>query len=63
MVVSFLQLHIRSDARSENPNLGVLLLEFFELYGRHFNYTNTAISIIRGGAYLPKEEVIRLFWF
>ncbi len=58
MVVSFLQLHLRRDARTENPNLGVLLIEFFELYGRHFNYANTAISIIRGGAYLTKDEVI-----
>jgi len=58
MVVSFLQLHVRDDARSENPNLGVLLMEFFELYGRHFNYANTAISITKGGRYLSKDEVI-----
>ena len=58
MVVSFLQLHPRGEkAGSEKANLGVLLIEFFELYGRHFNYCNTAIKIIDGGAYVSKDEV------
>ncbi|KAJ4927811.1 hypothetical protein JOQ06_015613 [Pogonophryne albipinna] len=43
MVISFLQLHPRIDARNPNENLGVLLIEFFELYGRHFNYLKTGI--------------------
>ncbi|KAK1880630.1 Terminal nucleotidyltransferase 4A [Dissostichus eleginoides] len=43
MVISFLQLHPRIDARNPNENLGVLLIEFFELYGRHFNYSKTGI--------------------
>ena len=58
MVVSFLQLHIREDARTSKANLGVLLVEFFELYGILFNFTRTAIRISDGGAYVPKEEVI-----
>uniref|UniRef100_A0A8C1NMZ8 Terminal nucleotidyltransferase 4A n=1 Tax=Cyprinus carpio TaxID=7962 RepID=A0A8C1NMZ8_CYPCA len=57
MVVSFLQLHYREDACSSNPNLGVLLIEFFELYGRHFNYLKTGIRIKDGGSYLAKDEV------
>ncbi len=58
MVVSFMQLHPRGEkAGSENANLGVLLIEFFELYGRHFNYTSTAIKINDGGAYVSKDEV------
>ena len=57
MVVSFLQQHIREDARSNKANLGVLLVEFFELYGLQFNYTQTAIRITDDGAYLPKQHV------
>lgn len=57
MVVSFLQQHVREDARSGKANLGVLLVEFFELYGVHFNYTRTAIRITDDGAYLQKEQV------
>ncbi|KAK2913914.1 hypothetical protein Q8A67_002313 [Cirrhinus molitorella] len=57
MVVSFLQLHYREDACGSNPNLGVLLIEFFELYGRHFNYLKTGIRIKDGGSYVAKDEV------
>ncbi|XP_043101384.1 terminal nucleotidyltransferase 4B [Puntigrus tetrazona] len=57
MVVSFLQMHYREDACSSNPNLGVLLIEFFELYGRHFNYLKTGIRIKDGGSYVAKEEI------
>ena len=40
MVVSFLQLHPRIQRRELDPasNIGVLLLEFLELYGKHFKY-------------------------
>lgn len=42
-----------------NPsiNIGVLLIEFFELYGRHFNYLKTGIRIKDGGCYVAKDEV------
>ncbi|XP_055693738.1 terminal nucleotidyltransferase 4B-like isoform X2 [Lutzomyia longipalpis] len=56
MCISFLQLHPRQNIR-EKANLGVLLLEFFELYGRKFNYMKTGISIKNGGRYIPKEEL------
>lgn len=59
MVISFLQLHPRIDARNPGENLGVLLIEFFELYGRHFNYLKTGIQIKNGGAYIAKEEIMK----
>ncbi|XP_068189102.1 terminal nucleotidyltransferase 4B isoform X2 [Antennarius striatus] len=59
MVISFLQLHPRIDARNPHENLGVLLIEFFELYGRHFNYLKTGIRIKNGGVYIAKEEIMK----
>lgn len=58
MCISFLQLHPRHKVY-ENANLGVLLMEFLELYGRKFNYMKTGISIKNGGRYIPKEELQR----
>ncbi|KAL5021958.1 hypothetical protein ScPMuIL_001113 [Solemya velum] len=55
--VSFLQLHPRIDATDPKANLGVLIIEFFELYGRNFNYLKTGIRIKSGGAYVPKEVI------
>jgi non-canonical poly(A) RNA polymerase PAPD5/7 len=57
MVISFIQLHPRSEAQKPNANLGVLLLEFFELYGRFFNYYRVGIRINDGGAYVAKSEI------
>ncbi|XP_019713734.1 non-canonical poly(A) RNA polymerase PAPD7 [Hippocampus comes] len=57
MVISFLQLHPRIDARNPSGNLGILLIEFFELYGRHFNYLKTGIRIKNGGAYIAKDDM------
>ncbi|XP_069074796.1 terminal nucleotidyltransferase 4B [Pleurodeles waltl] len=57
MAVSFLQLHPRDDACSPDANYGVLLIEFFELYGKHFNYLRTGIQIKDGGSYVAKDEV------
>lgn len=54
-----MQLHYREDVRSPNINIGVLLIEFFELYGRHFNYLKTGIRIKDGGCYVAKDEVQR----
>lgn len=58
LLVSFLQLHPRHAAAESNPNLGVLLIEFFELYGRNFNYMKTGITVLNGGSYFPKEDVV-----
>jgi len=57
MIVSFLQLHRRRDAGGQGTNLGVLLLEFLELYGCSFNYSSLAISVRGEGKYLNKNEV------
>ncbi|KAM9851970.1 terminal nucleotidyltransferase 4A-like [Aulostomus maculatus] len=58
MAISFLQLHPRIDTRRANINLGILLIEFFELYGRDFNYMKTGIRV-NGGAYLSKEDMLK----
>ncbi|XP_071812498.1 terminal nucleotidyltransferase 4B-like isoform X2 [Apostichopus japonicus] len=52
MIVSFLQLHVPP----EPINYGVLLIEFFELYGVNFNYFKTGITVENGGSYFPKED-------
>jgi len=57
MTVSFLQLHARNIHSEPNCNLGILLIEFFELYGRKFNYMKTAIRIKNGGTYISKQEI------
>jgi len=58
-LVLHLQLHPRIDAKNPNMNLGILLIEFFELYGRHFNYLKTGIRIKNGGAYMAKEDIMK----
>jgi len=47
LVYSFLQLHPRLSTGNISPyeNLGVLLIEFFELYGKNFGYDNVAICV------------------
>lgn len=58
MCISFLQLNPRPKHFLDNNfNLGVLLIEFLELYGRKFNYMNTGIRISGGGRYINKEEM------
>ena len=57
----FLKLHPRIDAKSRDNNLGVLLIEFFELYGKQFNYMRTGIRVKDGGSYVPKEEIFKQF--
>lgn len=59
LAISFLQLHPRKDAVESCENLGVLLIEFFELYGRTFNYMRTGIRIKNGGAYIPKDDIVK----
>ena len=53
----YFQRHAREDANSPHANLGVLLLEFFELYGQNFNYYKTAIRVKNGGEYTPKDSI------
>ncbi len=63
LLVSFLQLHPRNAAADANANLGVLLIEFFELYGRHFHYMKTGISVLDGGSYFPKDDGMQDFLY
>jgi non-canonical poly(A) RNA polymerase PAPD5/7 len=58
MVASFLKMHpkIRRGEIDPMRNLGVLLVEFFELYGHYFNYDETGISLRDGGCYFSKAE-------
>ncbi|TDG46259.1 hypothetical protein AWZ03_007335 [Drosophila navojoa] len=57
MCINFLQMHPRQHY-PETANLGVLLLEFFELYGLSFNYAQIGISIWQGGSYVPKQNIL-----
>ncbi|CAB3362660.1 Hypothetical predicted protein [Cloeon dipterum] len=59
LTISFLQLHERDMTIERDYNLGVLLIEFFELYGRRFNYLKTGIRIKGDGCYISKEEIQR----
>jgi len=59
LTVSFLQMHPRQESKLPDANLGVLLVEFFELYGRNFNYQRTGIKIRNGGCYCSKDEIMR----
>ncbi|XP_022092070.1 non-canonical poly(A) RNA polymerase PAPD7-like [Acanthaster planci] len=52
MAVSFLQMHVQP----EPTNLGVQLIEFFELYGVNFNYFKTGISVMDRGYYFSKDD-------
>lgn len=58
LVISFLQVHplVQSGLIRPHENLGVLLMELFELYGKQFNSEAVGISVLQGGAYISKEE-------
>lgn len=58
MCINFLQLQ-PMDKVGESANLGMLLLEFLELYGKEFDYDTSCIRIVNGGQYLPKERALR----
>ncbi|KAH6560770.1 hypothetical protein BASA60_000492 [Batrachochytrium salamandrivorans] len=47
MVSSFLMMHpkLQSGQIRARNNLGILLLEFFELYGKHFDFQNVGIGL------------------
>ncbi|KAI0062345.1 Nucleotidyltransferase [Artomyces pyxidatus] len=58
LAVSFLQMHpkIRRGEIDPMQNLGVLVMEFFELYGFYFNYQEVGISLRGGGTYYSKVQ-------
>ncbi|KAG0201551.1 hypothetical protein BGX28_005669 [Mortierella sp. GBA30] len=57
MILSFLQMHPQIQAKmlNEVESLGTLLIEFFELYGKCFNYKQVGISLSDGGCYFDKN--------
>ena len=59
MITSFLLMHprLRSGQISESDNVGVLLLEFFDLYGKRFNYDRVGISLRHRGRYFIKGRL------
>lgn len=58
LIVNFLQLHpmIQYGWIRQGENLGVLLIEFFELYGKTFSYERVGISILGRGRYFDKSS-------
>lgn len=58
LAVNFLQMHpkIRNGEIDPEENLGVLVMEFFELYGCYFNYDEVGISLREGGTYFSKRQ-------
>lgn len=59
LVYTFLKLHPRILTGDIDPldNLGVLLIDFFELYGKNFGYDDVAISVAESDAkYLVKDD-------
>ena len=52
MIISMLQLRSKVvNWRTQKVNLGVLLLEFFELYGQNFNHETCSINVLDQGSY------------
>ncbi|KAJ6634268.1 Non-canonical poly(A) RNA polymerase protein Trf4-1 [Pseudolycoriella hygida] len=56
MTISFLQMHPTYKA-GEDANLGELLLDFLELYGKKFDFENFGLTVKDGGKYLPRNEL------
>ncbi|CAB4253550.1 similar to Saccharomyces cerevisiae YOL115W PAP2 Non-canonical poly(A) polymerase, involved in nuclear RNA degradation as a component of the TRAMP complex [Maudiozyma barnettii] len=59
LVYSFLHLHprLRTEDIDARDNLGVLLMDFFELYGKNFSYEKVALSFQDDiPTYLPKSH-------
>ncbi|RKP25601.1 hypothetical protein SYNPS1DRAFT_6896, partial [Syncephalis pseudoplumigaleata] len=62
MTVSFLQMHplLQTGRIKAEENLGVLLMEFLELYGTHFSYEKVGIRVTRNGSYYRKVDLGRV---
>ncbi|SMN19513.1 similar to Saccharomyces cerevisiae YOL115W PAP2 Non-canonical poly(A) polymerase, involved in nuclear RNA degradation as a component of the TRAMP complex [Maudiozyma saulgeensis] len=59
LVYSFLHLHprLRTEDIDARENLGVLLMDFFELYGKNFSYEKVALSFQDDiPTYIPKSH-------
>jgi non-canonical poly(A) RNA polymerase PAPD5/7 len=57
MIASFLQAHpSRFTKAGLEKNIGILLIDFFRLYGRSLQHTTVGISCRDSGSYFKKEE-------
>lgn len=58
MIMAHLQMHPsrRSNSADLEPNLGVLLVDFLDLYGREMNTRDVGISARDGGVFFPKRS-------
>ena len=55
VVMSHLQMYTSNFHRpNTKPSLGLLLIDFFQLYGKLFNYTSVGLAPRGRGAYFPK---------
>lgn len=58
LTVSFFQFQrTRSYTNNQETDLGILLMEFLELYGRNLNYQRIGIKIKDGGSYINKDKL------
>ncbi|KAI8090666.1 hypothetical protein BDF21DRAFT_460094 [Thamnidium elegans] len=59
LVVSFLQMHPKVASGQIDPmqNLGVLILDFFQLYGLNFNLDTVGICVNGNGSYYDKSHI------
>ncbi|KAF9418235.1 hypothetical protein BGZ94_009746 [Podila epigama] len=59
MILSFLQMHpqLQSKRIDAGDNLGLLLIEFFELYGVCYNYQHVGFSVKDGGSYFKRTTI------
>jgi len=57
-LVLLAQLHPKIQTATVNPNrnLGLLFVEFLELYGKHFNYDQAGITLRGRGGYFNKHD-------
>ena len=62
LVLSFLQVHpkLQRDEITAERNLGTLLMEFLELYGKNFGYDECGISVRGDGHTLANDSVVCL---
>ena len=57
MIVHFFKAHPELVVGKDKPNLGELLLRFFELYGRFFNYNEVGLRV-SDGSYIKKSKIL-----
>ncbi|KAI9208569.1 uncharacterized protein BJ171DRAFT_406327, partial [Polychytrium aggregatum] len=61
LVAAFLKVHplLQSGQIDAKRNLGILLIEFLELYGRNFNFSNMGLAVTLDGVYYFNKDEFR----